>query len=286
MARTKNSKVCLKCGRVLPISDYYSNKDWKEQTFHDAWCRDCYGRYCKDEASVQEYFFYNNRKYDPTIWEGAVAKAEYNLSNNSDYITASYGDKKRLQNEAAARLVPSFMNLVRYYTYVENTPTQDAYDLEKQRQKEKEEQEEKLEYSPVWRGKFTREQIATLDAMYEEYEKDFDTSNVNRRDYIRKVIKASFDADLARDRMSRGEISVAEYDKIQKVFDDLSKSSALAETSRKAGTATSLNALGNIILGLEINHHLDINPYTFPEDDVDKVSNDYAHLATAVGAQL
>lgn len=125
-----------------------------------------------------------------------------------------------------------------------------------------------------------------MDSMYEEYEKDFDLSTVSRRDYVRKLIKASMNADIAEDKLRRGEITVTEYRDLNKIYDDLAKSSAIAEASRKAGGSTALNSLGNIILGLEINHHLDINPYTFPADDVDKVYNDYAHLVQAVGAQL
>lgn len=285
MAKAVNSKICLKCSRVLPLNNFYQNANWKEQNYHDAFCRQCYQRYCKDESSVEDYFIANNRKWNHQMWQVSARKAEYNLSNNATYLKADPSDRVRMVDEATARVLPSVMNLKRYYFYVQNQHTKDVYDIQRQKNAEQR-RNAKVTYSPIWRGNFTQEQVQTLDAMYEEYEKDFDLSTASRRDYVRKVIKASLNADIAQDKMRHGQISVTQYRDIQKVFDDLSKSSALAEGSRKAGGSTALNSLGNIILGLQINHHLDINPYTFPEDDVDKVYNDYAHLVAAVGAQL
>ena len=136
------------------------------------------------------------------------------------------------------------------------------------------------------RGYFTKDQIAILDATYEEYERDFDLGNVSVRDYARKVAKASLNADIAEDKMRRGEISASEYNEVQKIFDNLSKSSNFAACARKPGSSTGLTSLGNIIYNLEINHQLDINPFIFPEDDIDKVMADYRHVAVAVGAQI
>ena len=157
----------------------------------------------------------------------------------------------------------------------------DAFDTQKI-----EEKNEKPVYDASWRGWFTPHQLAALNATYEEYEKDFDLSNVSMRDYARKVAKASLNADIAEDKMRRGEISASEYKEVQKIFDDLSKSSNFAACARKAGTSTGLTSLGEIIYALEINGDLSINPFTFPPDDIDKVYNDYAHLAAAVGSQL
>lgn len=285
MAKPVNSKACLACGRALPLSAFYQNEKWKEQKFHDAYCRECYMNLCVDEESVQAYFHANNRKWNHEIWQVAAKRAETNLSPNAQYLNANHAKRMKMLDESTIRIIPSLMNLKKYYVYVDGQNVMDVYELERQRIAE-ENDKSKMVYSKVWRGNFTEEQIAALDAMYEEYEKDYDMSTVNRRDAVRKLIKASMNVDIAEDRLRRGQISVAEYRDITKVFEDLSKSTAVSESSRKAGTSTALNSLGNIILGLQINHHLDINPYTFPEDDVDKVYADYAHLCAAVGAQL
>lgn len=45
------SKLCVKCGKVLPLQDFYSNKDWMDQTYHDAWCKECVGKFCVDKET-------------------------------------------------------------------------------------------------------------------------------------------------------------------------------------------------------------------------------------------
>lgn len=35
------SKLCVRCGEVLPLNSFYSNKEWASQSFHDAWCKEC-----------------------------------------------------------------------------------------------------------------------------------------------------------------------------------------------------------------------------------------------------
>lgn len=133
----------------------------------------------------------------------AAKKAEYNLSNNATYLKASPETRKKMIDEAIIRVIPSLMNLTRYYVFAANQHLADVYDIERQKNAE-ERRNAKLTYSPVWRGNFTDDQIATLDAMYEDYEKDFDLSTASRRDYVRKVCKASLNADIAEDRLRRG----------------------------------------------------------------------------------
>lgn len=278
-----NYKACVKCNRSLPLSEFYLNKKWKDQSYHDAWCRDCVQRYCKDQESLKEYCHENNRKWEDGYWDSAYKKAQYYLSNNAKYVDPTYSPqkKKALVDEATCRQFFTMMNLPAFYTFVDNVKAGDVFTDQKI-----EAREDKMIYSTVWRGYFTKEQISILDATYEEYEKDFDLSNVSMRDYARKVAKASLNADIAEDKMRRGEISASEYKEVQKIFDDLSKSSNFAACARKPGSATGLTSLGNIIYGLEINHHLDINPFEFPKDDIDKVMDDYRHVAVAVGAQI
>ena len=110
--------------------------------------------------------------------------------------------------------------------------------------------------------------------------------NVNMQDYTRKVIKASLNADLAEDRMRRGQGTPDEYAKAQKIFDDLSKSSNFAACRRKPGESAGMGSLGEIILKLETQGYLDENPYTFPDDDVDKVIQAYKYTIESIGMEL
>ena len=278
-----NFKLCVKCNRSLPLGEFYLNKGWKEQSYHDAWCKDCVQRYCKEMESLKEYCYENNRKWEDDYWDAAYKKAQYYLSTNKVYTnpTEAPEKKKALVDEMTCRQFFTMMNIKAFYTYVDRVKSNDIFDTQKVQARD-----EKMTYSTIWRGYFTKEQVDILDATYEEYEKDFDLSNVSVRDYARKVAEASLNADIAEDKMRRGEISASEYKEVQKIFDDLSKSSNFAACARKPGSSTGLTSLGNIIYGLEINHQLDINPFKFPEDDVDKVMADYRHVAVAVGAQI
>ena len=284
MAKTSaNYKLCIKCNRSLPLSEFYPNKKWAAQSYHDAWCKECAQRYCTDQESLKQYCFENNRKWEDSYWDSSYKKAQYYLSNNPLYVNPKTPTekKKAIVDEATCRQFFTLMNMKSFYTYLDNVKTNDVFEAQKI-----EERDTKMEYSKVWRGYFTKDQIAILDATYEEYERDFDLGNVSVRDYARKVAKASLNADIAEDKMRRGEISASEYNEVQKIFDNLSKSSNFAACARKPGSSTGLTSLGNIIYNLEINHQLDINPFIFPEDDIDKVMADYRHVAVAVGVQI
>ena len=68
------SKLCVRCGRVKPLNEFYANKGWASQSFHDAWCRECAMKYCVDRETLQEYCWYNNRKWSEELYEGAAKR--------------------------------------------------------------------------------------------------------------------------------------------------------------------------------------------------------------------
>lgn len=284
MASIKNSKICPKCSRVLPINEFFSNKNWKAQSYHDYWCKECVDRYCTDKQSTEEYFRENNRGWNDILWDKAEEKARQTLSGNGDFLKALPDARKKMLTASTARAVRSLMNMKTYYVYMDNTKTVDAFESEKERIRD---DSDKAHYDTKWRGHFTDEQVAYLEDMYAEYENDFVLDNASMRDYARKVCKASLNADIVYNAMLRGEVSVSEYKEAQRIFDDLSKSSNFAACRRKPGEASGMGSLGEIIMKLEINKVLgDFNPYEFPLDDVDATIADYLHTITAVGGQL
>jgi hypothetical protein len=86
--------------------------------------------------------------------------------------------------------------------------------------------------------------------------------------------------------MRRGQGTPDEYMKAQKIFDDLSKSSNFAACRRKPGESTGMGSLGEIILKLETQGYLDENPYTFPDDDIDKVIQAYKYTLESIGMDI
>lgn len=94
------SKLCVRCGAVLPVNDFYANKGWATQSFRDAWCKDCVTSFCKDKEMLREYCWYNNRRWADEHFETAMKKARYTMANNADYTrlatTACGGGTSRL----------------------------------------------------------------------------------------------------------------------------------------------------------------------------------------------
>lgn len=280
------SKLCVKCNRILPLEKFSTNKLWASQQYRDAWCIECAKEYCKNEETAREYCFYNNRKFKESAWEIAKKKAAYSLNNNKVYLNPMTSPEKKKEEEALAQAKAFFnsRNMAYAYEYEENLRVTDATDTEVVHELVKE--ENKPYYDKVWQGWFTKEQVEWMEEKYAQYSEDFVLDNVNMQDYTRKVIKASLNADLAEDRMRRNQGSPDEYMKAQKIFDDLSKSSNFAACRRKPGESTGMGSLGEIILKLETQGYLDENPYTFPDDDIDKVIQAYKYTLESIGMDI
>lgn len=281
-----SSKLCIRCNRVLPLGDFYPNKAWTAQRYHDVWCKECAAQYCKDQDTLKQYCYENNRQWKDNFWDSAVKKAQYVQATDAEYIDPKSSQKKRkdILNRTAVRQFFSFMNLGAFYGYVENIGEDGVYVVPEEKPSE-EENEDKRTYNRKWGGFFTKEEIESQEETYSQYEEDFVLDNVNIRDYARKVAKASLNADIAEDKMRRGEISASEYKEAQRIFDDLSKSSNFAACRRKPGEASGMGSLGEIIMRLEQSGALNENGFTFPEDDVDKIIQDFRQTLHSVGIE-
>lgn len=280
------SKLCIRCNRIMPLEKFSANKLWASQQYRDAWCTECSKQYCVDEETVKRYCFENNRKFIPKAWEAAKKKAQYDLANNKVWLNpmTSPEDKQREESLATARAFLVLKNNAYAYEYEENLhvagETSDAVAHEFTDEKDK------PYFDVVWQGLFTPAQVEWMNQQYAQYEEGFVLDNVNMQDYTRKIIKASLNADLAEDRMRRGQGTPDEYQKAQKIFDDLSKSANFAACKRKPGESTGMGSLGEIILKLETQGYLDENPYTFPDDDIDKVVQAYKYTLEAIGMEM
>lgn len=287
MPRKKtNAKLCIKCNRILPLEKFSANRLWASQQYRDAWCTECTREFCVDKETVKEYCFMNNRALKDKAWEAACKKAAYDLNNNKVYLNPMTPPEKKKQEEslAQARAFLMLKNNAYAYEYVENIHVTDV--TQENVVHGFVDDENKPYYDQVWQGWFTREQVEWMNAKYEQYSEDFVLDNINLQDYARKVIKASLNADLAEDRMRRNQGSPDEYMKAQKVFDDLSKSSNFAACRRKPGETAGMGSLGEIILRLETQGYLDKNPYTFPDDDIDKIIEAYQYTLKSVGMEI
>lgn len=287
MAKRKvNSKLCIRCNRILPLEKFSANKLWASQQYRDAWCTECARDYCVDEATVRDYCYANNRKFKEKAWEAAKKKAAYDLNSDKIWLNPLTPPEKKKQQEdlAQARAFLVIKNNAYAYEYEENVHvadvTRDAVVHEFT------DEADKPYYDETWQGWFTHAQVDWMNRRYAQYGEDFVLDNINLQDYARKVIKASLNADIAEDRMRRGQGTPDEYMKAQKIFDDLSKSSNFAACRRKPGESSGMGSLGEIIVRLETQGYLDENPYTFPDDDIDKVIQAYKYTLQSVGMEI
>lgn len=288
MIKTPSSaKLCIRCNRALSLNSFYPNKAWISQRYHDVWCKDCAIQFCKDKETLKQYCFANNRQWKDSYWESAAKKAAYVLNTDAEYLNpnTSPGRKEDLANRVTCRMFFSMMNLVQFYGYVENIGIDGEVTPPMEEDSETTDGEQKLRYNATWRGFYTDAQIQSLEDTYAQYEEDFVLDNVSTRDYARKVAKASLNADIAEDKMRRGKGTVSEYKEAQKIFDDLSKSSNFAACRRKPGDASGMGSLGEIIMRLEVSGALREDGFTFPQDDIDKIIQDFRQTLRSVGVE-
>ena len=152
------SKLCIRCNKVLPLDSFYSNKLWSAQKYHDSWCKNCAMQYCQDAETVKEYCYENNRVWEDVFWESAVKKAQYVLATDPEYISPRVSDKKKreLETKTAARQFFCLMNLKRFYHYVDNMK-EDSEDTSKDELVGN--VSHKRSYNRKWGGFFTQEEI-------------------------------------------------------------------------------------------------------------------------------
>ena len=285
------SKLCVYCSKVKPLNDFYGNKGWAAQSFHDAWCKECAVKYCTDKDTLREYCYYNNRMWSEEMYESAVKKARYSLANDPVYLDSSLPDERRKLAEARAitRSFFSVMNLGNQYTYIANVgeggaPAGASFAVPAARIKDAGSEEEQV-FSREWNGMYTQRELDYLNDYYARLEEGFVLDNQNIMDYARKAAKASLDADIKYNRMRQGLASVAEWEKAQAIFDNLSKSANFAACKRKPGDMAGLGSLGAIVAKIEMSGELDTPMVEFPPDDIDKIIADFRHTVTAVGLE-
>lgn len=110
---TPASKLCVRCNKILPLLDFYANKSWSAQKYHDAWCKECAAQYCRDMETTKQYCYENNRMWKDATWDTAVKKALYVLSTNADYLKPTTSDKrkKEILNTTTVKQFFGMMNL-------------------------------------------------------------------------------------------------------------------------------------------------------------------------------
>lgn len=290
-----SKKVCVKCGKILPLNDFYLNHDWTEQSYRDAWCKKCANDFCTTRESLKEYCWYNNRVWTDEYYDQALNRAMYSLATTGEYLSANgknaEAKRRKLEEEAACRSFLGIMNLKAIYHFVDNVsmdgairPFDEQSAGEAQIAVPNQDDGEQI-FSREWNGFYTQRELDYLNDYYARLEEGFVLDNQNIQDYARKAAKASLDADIKYNRMRQGQVSVAEWEKAQAIFDNLSKSANFAACKRKPGDMAGLGSLGMIVAKIEMSGELDTPQAAFPPDDIDRIINDFRHTVAAVGLE-
>lgn len=278
--KTQQTKLCLKCGKVKPVTDYYANRDWDEQLGKDIWCKECVNR-CANKDQIREYFWENHREWDDRIWQKAEERAEKMASTNATYLKANDDRRKTILERLTCQQVPVMMSL--YYNFV-NTDDPTTYAEAKANGQIKEEIDPDIKkYSHKFNGYFKPSELEYLEEYYQGLEEDFDLSDTNLRDIARKLAKASLQADKAQDDFMAGRCDYSVVKDAISQFDLLSKSGNFAACKRKPEDNTGMNSWSELSAKLETSGHACTRKIEWPKDDVDRVIDAYNYLIEALG---
>jgi hypothetical protein len=286
-------KICRKCNAKLPITDFYINRDWATEFLRDAWCKQCVAAFCVDKESIQEYFKFNKRVWREELWEWVVKKIEEKLSTNTEYQNMSDLQKRVLYRwKLLYSLFCQSMNRIQYYRY-----SNEIFDYEIDLQHETNPNGEHIDrglsldygkkmYSVTWGAFYTEGELVYLEDLFNGLQRDFKLENSAYLDYAKKVCKASLAMDRAFSDMCDGKIGAdKKYKDFKDVFDQLSQSAKFAEKTRSENDVVGYGSLGEIIKKMENTGFLQTK-ITFPEDDVDKILNDYRWIISSVGEDI
>jgi len=279
----KKKKLCLKCGRLKDLSDYYANRDWEEQLGKDCWCKECVNR-CVTKDEIKEYFWENHRLWDERIWQIARQRAEQIASTNLTYQRASEDRRVNILERLTAQGVPAAMGTM--YQYFD--PTKDGKTLSYREAKEQGhiediEDEDVKTYSKMFNGKFKKHELEYLEDYYYGLESEFDLNDTNLRDIARKLAKASLNVDKAMDDYAAGRCDFSVVKEATAQFDLLSKTGNFAACKRKAGDSVGMGSWAELTLMLETTGHPCTRKIEWEKDDVDRTLAEFRYTFEALG---
>lgn len=280
----KQTKLCLNCGRVKEMKDYYTNRDWDEQLGKDIWCKECVNR-CTTKDEIRKYFWENHREWTERLWDAAKKKAEGLAANNATYQKTTDERRKLIIERLTCQQIPGLMTP--YYKYVDNEKDGAtlSYEEAKQAGKILEEDPEIKIYSSEFNGYFKPAELEYLQNYYKSLEEDFDLDTENLRDYARKLTKASFQADKAQDDYAAGRCDFSVVKDALAQFDMLSKSANFAACKRKPGENGGMNSWSELTYKLETSGHPCTRKIEWPEDDVDRTINEFRFIVESLGLE-
>lgn len=269
--------TCEACGRDKEASMFYENRDSQVTGGLDAWCKDCVHAFVKDKETMQEYCRHNNREFNDELWEKCEQLAISDLDTGK---VSGFKSESARNNYITRRAITDYfkqMNMVRWYKYDgeasgEQIPFMSSPIEEVQEWFDPDEEV----YSDFWEGSYTRSELDRLNAMFKEYQDDFDIPDVHTRNMFKKVVKLSFLQDKATQDVleNPSKENVDQLDKITKMLISASDAVKLNLAKRTSNDRGGFTDLGSLIARVESTGAL-MRKVEFPPDDVDITLREY-----------
>lgn len=298
-ADVMNTKICSECGQVLPLKDFYVNKQWEEQKGRDKWCTACAKRQCFTKEKQQRYLHENNRAFSPGLWQRCEKRVTTQLCADDRYVKASTEEKTRQMASAISQMYLRNCNMPAYYKYEEHdecSSVDEAVRQEAQRIQrtidtqpdlgDYDQEDEQSVYSMKFGGWFKKREIRWQEDYYARMAETFDLTDPNTHDYCVKNAVASLVVNNAADEYRRGKIQLKEYKDAMSVYDMTSKSANFAACKRKAEEKREdIGSLGELIALIEGPMAMEFQKVQFEPDDIDRVQADYRHAIRAADGE-
>lgn len=295
-AKKEVVKLCIKCQATLPLTEFYKNKGWSAQAYHDAWCKNCAKNFSTTKEALREYCFYNNRAWSEGLWDRVKESSRYKLATNQTYLRAEEKKKHQMEEPIACGIYLAQMNLANNYVFSDNVSPEEGhfpeFDSSKQTGSLSESAEEELRiegdvmYDPEWNGLFTKRDLDYLNNYYAELERDFALDDVSMRDYARKVAKASLLENIMYNKYRAKEVTSREYSDAKSNFDELSKSANFAACRRRAEDKTFVLPLGQVAEYLEIHGKIKDDKERWEKDSIDQMIAEMWHISNSLGLDV
>lgn len=270
------TRLCLHCNQVKPLSQFYANHDWVDNGCKDKWCKQCVAKIrTKDE--MRRYYWENNRMWKENVWENALKQAEIQASKSAVYQKSNEDRRQVLLESIACPIIPSMMQKTQNYKYEDHTQdvNTNSYDEAKEGGKIVEFDPSKAKdknlkvYNQFFNGEFKPSEIEYLESYYNGLQEDFDLSDTALRDTAKKVAKASLMADKVQNDYMAGRCSLQDVKDATAQLDLLMKTGNFAACKRKPGDKNTLNNWAETTMYCETHGYPCIEKIEWDKDIVD-----------------
>lgn len=282
----QETKVCIKCGAEKKLSEFFANREWKEQSGKDAWCKDCVSKLATKEE-IKEYLWENNKEFTGKLWDDAMKKAIALAEENATFRKSSEERKARMLERLAAQQISSVIQTGGNYRFVDNKKRSGGKTYAEAKEAGEiveEEDPSKKKWSDEWCGNFTDREIRWLDAYYRKLSQDgkleFDAT---QDDYAHKIAHQSLLYNKAISDYAAGRCDYSVVKDAATVFDNMNKSANFAACRKKSDDDNNKLAVAEIAQYLESHGHPCTRKVEWPKDDVDMCIAELHHIIRAVG---